>query len=113
MGVGSGAGGGGCGAKGVVAVGKHLFRMIAGELLGLGAKIAEHGVRLPPANELDGFFVDVGTKKGSGTTGSQAVGLDTIRRDAGDVLDCIGSKTEVVRDVLGRDGPWLWPLDTI
>ena len=67
-------------------MGKHLFRVIAGEPLGLGAKVAEHGVRLPPANELDGFFVDVGTKKGSGTTGSQAVGLDTIRRDAGDAL---------------------------
>ena len=54
-------------AKGVVAVGEHFAGMVAGELLGLGTKVPEHGVGFPAAKELDGFFVDVGTKKGGGT----------------------------------------------
>ena len=47
-------------------------------------KVAQHGVRLPAAQELDGVGVDIGAKKGRGSARAQGVGGDGLRRDAGD-----------------------------
>ena len=39
--------------------------------MGLDAKVAEHGIRLPSAEELDGVFVDASAQQRSGAARAQ------------------------------------------
>ena len=66
-----------------------------------GAEVAEHGVRVPAAEESDNCLVDAGTEQGSGPAGAKGVGLDFVRRDAGDVLGCCSRIAEGGGDVCG------------
>ena len=68
-------------------MGKHLVSVPSGEAAGLGAEIKEDGIRLPPAQGPDGSLVDARYEQGGGTAGAEAIGLNLVGRDVGDVLD--------------------------
>ena len=57
--------------KGVVAGIKHTLGVVVREGVSLDAQVAEHGIRLPAAKELDGILGDVGTEQGSGAARSE------------------------------------------
>ena len=67
--------------------------------------IAQHGVGLPAAQELDGVRIDVGAKEGRGAARAQGAGRDCLRRDAGNILHGSGSVLKGVLDVFGGDAP--------
>jgi hypothetical protein len=49
-------------------------------------------------------LVDTGDEQGGGTTGAEAVGLDLVGRDVGDVLDSGGGSSQGMGDFGGGDG---------
>ena len=49
---------------------------------GLDAEVADHGVGLPPADELDGGFIDVGAKQRSSSAWTEAPSADVGWVDA-------------------------------
>ena len=49
--------------KGVVAGIKHTLGVVVREGVSLDAQVAEHGIRLPAAKELDGILGDVGAER--------------------------------------------------
>ena len=60
---------------------EHLGSQVMGGG-GCGMKIANHGPRLPATNEPNADGVNVGTKKGHGTTGPKGPGTDVRRCEA-------------------------------
>ena len=73
--------------EGVVAMVEHALRKVAALDGGLNAEVAEHGVRFPAAEELDGVRIDAGAEEGGGPTWSERAGADQLGVDAGGVLD--------------------------
>ena len=59
------------GVKRVGAVVEHPLSVVVGMRCGLDAEVAEHSVRLPASEELDGVFVYTGTEKCSGSARSE------------------------------------------
>ena len=57
--------------KRVSAVVEHELRKVVGNGGGLDAQIAEHGIREPRAEELDGIAVCARTEEGGGTAWSE------------------------------------------
>ena len=53
---------------------EHALGVVLGVGGGLDAKVAEHGVRAPPAEELDGVGVGSGTQEGGGAARPEATG---------------------------------------
>ena len=84
-------------------MGEHLVSVPGGEAAGLGAEVKEDGVGLPPAQGPDGSLVDAGDEQGGGTTRAEAVGLDLVGRDVGDVLDSGGGSSQGMGDFSGGD----------
>ena len=82
-------------------MGKHLVSIPSGEAAGLGAEVEEDGIGLPPAQGLDGSLVNAGYEQGGGTAGAEAVGLNLVGRDVGDVLDGGGGSSQFVGDFGG------------
>ncbi len=66
--------------KGVAPVVQHLLGEVAGG--GLDPEVAEHGIRLPSAQELDVVGVDAGAQQGGGSAGAKGAGAEEVRRDA-------------------------------
>ena len=58
--------GAGCGGEGVGAMVEHQLGVVMSMGGSLDAKAAEHGVRLPAAQELDGVRVEPGAEEVSG-----------------------------------------------
>ena len=92
-------------SEGVVAMGEHGLSEVVGGEGRLDPKIAQHGVGLPAAQELDGVRIDVGAKEGRGAARAQGAGRDCLRRDAGNILHGSGSVLKGVLDVFGGDAP--------
>ena len=67
-------------------------------------EVKKDGVGFPVTKGTpDGSLVNSGDKKSSGTTRTEAVGFDALRRNVGDVVDGGGSAAEFSSDVLGGD----------
>ena len=65
----------------------------------MDAKVSEHGVRLPAAEELDRVLVHTGAVEGGGAAGAQGPSRYVGRVDAGDSLEEAGGVSEGVGDV--------------
>ena len=90
-------------------MGEHLVSVPGGEAAGLGAEVKEDRVGLPSAQGPDGGLVDARYEQGGGTTGAEAVGLNLVGRDVGDVLDSGGGSAQFVGDlvvVMWHGWPW-------
>ena len=85
--------------EGVVTVREHSFGRLASGLHGLQSKVAEHGVGLPAAQELDAIFVPVCTKEGGGPARAEALPCDFTRGDPRGVEDRFGSLSKTVCNV--------------
>ena len=57
--------------EGVAAVVQHELGIVVGYRRSLDAQVAEHGVRLPAAEKLDGAAVDAGAEEGGRAAGAQ------------------------------------------
>jgi hypothetical protein len=80
---------------------QHLLGEVAGG--GLDPEVAEHGIRLPSAQELDVVGVDAGAQQGGGSAGAEGAGAEEVRRDARGRLEERGGIAEGVGDVLRLD----------
>jgi len=72
---------------------EHLLGEVGTMDVCLDAKIAEHGVRFPPTEELDDIRVDVSTEKGGGTTRSETAGRHEPVVNTGGLFECHGAPT--------------------
>src|SRR5512137_2916019 len=82
-------------------VGEHVLGEAGRE--SLDAKIAEHGIRLPAAQEHDDIAVNISTEEGSGTTRAEGTGADEGRVNASGGFTGPGSVAQGVGDILGLD----------
>ena len=73
------------------------------ESAGLSAKVQEDGIGFPVAQGADGGLIDAGYEESGGSSGSEAVGDDSVRRDVSDVLNCGSCCTESSGDVARGD----------
>ena len=64
--------------EGVGAVVKHLLGQMMRVGGGLDLQVAEHGIGLPAAEELDVVFVDTCTEEGSGATWAQGAAAQQV-----------------------------------
>ena len=69
----------------------------------LAAEVAEHGVGLPAAHELDEVGVDASAHEGGSASGAERAGTEEHEGDAGDGLEEFGREPESVRDVCRLD----------
>ena len=74
--------GAGCGGEGVGAMVEHELGIVVSVGGSLDAKVAEHGVGLPAAQELDGVRVGPGAEEGGGATLSERAGREQFGGDA-------------------------------
>ena len=58
---------------------QHLLGIVELQGGSLDAEVAEHGVRFPSAQELDGILVNAGAQKSCGATGTKGSGTDEGR----------------------------------
>ena len=89
--------------EGVLAMSKHFVSIAGDEAAGLGAEVEEAGIGLPPAQGPDGSLVDARYEQSGGTTRAEALGLNLVGRDVGDVLDSGGGSLQFVGDLGGGD----------
>ena len=66
--------------------------------MGLDAKVAEHRVGFPAAEELDPGWVNVGAHQCRGAARTKGAGAEQSIVDAGGVLQALGTVTEAVGD---------------
>ena len=66
----------GLGVEGVGTMVEHLLGIVELQGGSLNAKVAEHGVRFPSAQELDGILVNAGAQESSGATRAKGSGTD-------------------------------------
>jgi len=90
--------------EGVGAMVEHLLGEVGTVDVCLDAKIAEHGVRFPPTEELDDIRVDVGAEEGGGTTRAETAGRHESVVNAGGFLEGHSAPFEAVTDPGGGDG---------
>ena len=64
----------GCGGEGAGAMVEHELGVVVSMGGSLDAKVAEHGVGLPAAQELDGVRVDPGAEEGGGSARPEGAG---------------------------------------
>ena len=81
----------GSGVKCEVAAVEHSLRVVVGVSGGLDSEVAEHGVGLPSAEELDGVGVDIGAEQGSGPAGSERARANEMRGDTSLFLERFGA----------------------
>ena len=62
--------------------------------VGLDMEVSQHGVRSPPADELDGIGVDLAVEEGGGTGGSERAGGNVRWEEAGGVANGSAGGTE-------------------
>ena len=68
------------------AVVEHELRKVVGNGGGLDAQATEHGIREPPAEELDGIAVCACAEEGGGTAWSEGARRQKVWRDAREAL---------------------------
>ena len=84
--------------EGVGAVVKHLLGQMMRVGGGLDPQVAEHGIGLPTAEELDVVFVDTRTEEGSGPTWAQRAAAQQVGFNASVRLDALSSVAQGVGD---------------
>lgn len=94
----------GVGSEGVVAGTEHQLGEVRVVGVGGNTEVAEHGIGLPAAEQLDDVGVDVGAQKGCGATRAEAAGTEQARVDAGGGGERRGGVAEGVGDELGTGG---------
>ena len=87
------------GREGVGAVVQHELRIVVGMRGSLDAQVAQHGVRLPAAKELDSVFVDASTEESSGPTRPQGTGGEELPVYASVAKQVLGGVLEGIADV--------------
>ena len=92
------------GMEGVAPMIKHELGEVGLEVGSLDAQVANHGIRLPTAKELDGVRVDSGTEEGSGATRAKGAGRQERGVNARDVSEGVGSMAEGIGDIGRFDG---------
>ena len=87
------------GSEGVGASGEHGLSEVVGVGESSDSEVAEHGVGLPAADELDGVGVDVGAEERGGASRTEAAGGELVWVDAcvrhqlaGGVLQGVGDQ---------------------
>ena len=89
--------------KTVLAVGKHVLGVASGETAGLGSEIKEDSIQFPLAQGSDGCLINTGYEQGGCAPRAEAVGLDPVRGDVGNVLDSGSGGSQFMCDFGGGD----------
>ena len=83
---------------------EHSLGVVGGLGVSLNAKVSEHCITFPAAEETDGIGVDVGTEEGGGSTRTEGPGREEEGIDASGVGEISSTVAEGVGDMLGLDG---------
>ena len=70
-------------------------------------EVAEHGIGLPAAQEVDVVGVDASTEEGGGAAGAEAARADPVRINARGILEFGCGVSKSIGDVLGGYVSWL------